>query len=134
MFQSLDDQVVPNVVEERADIHFQYPVLTTAPNGTLTQSIVGRSSGPVPIRIRMENRIDHSLHITFHRPLSHPIGDRRDAKDALLAVVLWNADSAAVAEVGTGRKEIYERTHLSGEVFTTRINCVQRRCEHDLLG
>ena len=69
-----------------------------------------------------------------HRPLSHPIGDRRDAKDALLAVVLWNADSAAVAEVGTGRKEIYERTHLSGEVITTRINCVQRRSEHDLLG
>ena len=91
MFQSLDDQVVPNVVEERADIHFQYPVLTTAPNGTLTQSIVGRSSGPVPIRVRMENRIDHSLHISFHRALGYPIRNRWDAKDALLAVVFRNA-------------------------------------------
>jgi hypothetical protein len=77
MFQSRDDQVVPNVVEERADIHFQYPVLTTAPNGTLTQSIVGRSSGPVPIRVRMENRIDHSLHIFSLRlglPDQRPLG------------------------------------------------------------
>ncbi|NAS79476.1 hypothetical protein CVE27_22565 [Pseudomonas syringae pv. actinidiae] len=48
MFQSLNYQVVPNVVEERADIHLQCPVLTTAPDGTLTQGIVGRSSGPVP--------------------------------------------------------------------------------------
>lgn len=86
MFQGLDDQVVPNVVEERADIHFQYPVLTTAPNGTLTQSVVGRSSGPVPIRVRMENRIDHSLHVSFHCALGNPIRDRWDAKDALLAV------------------------------------------------
>ena len=39
----------------------------------------------------MENRIDHSLHISFHCALGYPIRDRRDAKDALLAVVLWNA-------------------------------------------
>src|SRR5690606_20327646 len=77
--------------EERADVHFQYPVLTTAPNGTLTQSIVGRSSGPIPIRVRIENRIDHSLHISFHCALGHPIRDRWDAKDALLAVVFRNA-------------------------------------------
>lgn len=91
MFQSFDDQIMSNVVKERTDAHFQYPVLSTAPNGTLTQGVVGRSSWPVPIRVGVEDWIDQSLHITFNRPLSHPIGDRWDAKDALLAVVLWNA-------------------------------------------
>ena len=88
MFQSLDDQVVPNVVEERADIHFQYPVLTTAPNGTLTQSIVGRSSGPVPL-VRMENRIDHSLHISFHCALGY--GNRSTLVTSQMPVDKWHA-------------------------------------------
>ncbi len=40
VFRCFEHQIMSHMVEKRTDVHFQYPAITPAPDGTLFQSVM----------------------------------------------------------------------------------------------
>jgi hypothetical protein len=68
---SLEQQLVVDVVEQAFYVEFQYPIILPAPLTRDTHGVQGRLSRPVAVRIWKEDRIQ----IRFNQLFDHHLRD-----------------------------------------------------------
>src|SRR3954451_15552687 len=88
MSYRLQDQIPPNAVEERLDVHIEHPVVSPTPLPAHPQRLMRRTARPIPIGVLVEPRLHRGLQVPAHNRLRDPVRDRRHPEHSRAAVSL----------------------------------------------
>ena len=71
--EGFENQIMAHPVKEGLDVDLQYSAVFPAPPFAFLQGIVGRFVRAIAVGVIVKLRIEHSLHMDFHRSLSHAV-------------------------------------------------------------